>query len=458
MGHEKKQKGNRAGSGGSVVGGEGGATTKTTADSHETKRKKIMSETKIIQDEWGDLHQTQTERGGWRSVKRVVFDEDEDGNIIEHEFSLISPKTKDYISALKGAGFSLQLNEMTWRAENNGLPIDDITESLIMNALRDFGLKGENHIGNAMLEMAYDNKYHPVKKYFVELPKWDGVDRLTMMLECLKSDNDELSALFMRKWMIGAVAKVFEQGQNFMLVLSGPQGIGKSYFTRWLAPLLFVEGALNPTNKDSLAQMIKFFIWEVAELEGIFKRSDVAALKDIITAPEITYRAPYAKYDFTRPSAASLIGTINPDGAGFMRDSTGNRRFAVIELLSITHSYTEIDKTQLWAQIYAYYLAGEKWELSKAERSAQDEKNTDYEIISPVEELFNKHYTTDPENKEFTGTIDIITHLETLPDGGLTGNQRANLMELSGILKKKGLTRVRKGGARVYGFLGVIKN
>ena len=414
-----------------------------------------MSDDRIVQDEFGDLYQQQNERGGWKNVKRVVFGEDEDGNVVEHEFSLVMPKTKDYISALRGAGFDIQLNEMTWRAETNGAPIDDITESMILNALRDFGLRGENHVRNAMLEMAFDNKYHPVKKYFRELPKWDGVDRLGTVLGCLKTDNDALSAVFLRKWMIGAVAKIFEQGQNFMLVLSGPQGIGKSYFTRWLAPLLFVEGALNPTNKDSLAQMIKYFIREVAELEGVFKRADVAALKDIITAPEITYRAPYAKYDFTRPSAASLIGTINPDGAGFLRDSTGNRRFAVIELLAINHSYTAIEKGQLWAQIYACYLSGEKWELTKDERALQDDKNADYEVVSNVEEMFNRFYTTNPLNADFTGTMEIITELER---EGLTGNQRANLMELSGILKKRGLERVRRGGSRVYGFLGVTKN
>lgn len=46
---------------------------------------------------------------------------------------------------------------------------------------------------------------------------------------------------------------------------------------------------------------------------------------------EITLRKAYTKYDITKPAITSFIGTINEDGAGFLTDTTGNRRYVIIK-------------------------------------------------------------------------------------------------------------------------------
>lgn len=412
----------------------------------------MSEEINVINDEFGDLIQVPNARGGWKNKERVVYAEDLDGEIIEFRFNVATPKTKDYLTALESQFFNVRLNEMTWRLECNGEPLDDIMEAIVMNTMRDLGLRGIDHIRRAMQEMGHNNQYHPVKEYFETLPEWDKVDRLTKFFNCIKVSNPDIAYTFIRKWMIGAIAKVYKQEQNFMLVFSGGQGLGKSYLSRWLCPVLFVEGALNPNNKDTLAKMVSAFMWEVAELEGIFRRADIAALKDIITTPEITYRPPYARYDVTRPASASLIGTINPDGAGFMRDNTGNRRYGMVEIIDIDHDYTKIDIKQLWAQVYQYYKAGENHNLTKEQQDRQNEINADYETVSMVEQMLLKHYNVGAEIKEWTASTDIITELELQ---GLKGNQRSNLMELSGILTKAGLEKGKKNN--VWGWYGVDK-
>ena len=108
----------------------------------------------------------------------------------------------------------------------------------------------------------------------------------------------------------------------FWLVLLGAQGKGKSGLAEWLCPVprLFYEGPINPDDKDSLIRLINNWIWEVAELDSTTKRSERSALKHFISTKTVKVRVPYGQYDTEKPAAASMIGTINEDGTGFLHD------------------------------------------------------------------------------------------------------------------------------------------
>jgi predicted P-loop ATPase len=103
-----------------------------------------------------------------------------------------------------------------------------------------------------MIVQALDNKYHPVRDYLNSLT-WDGKDHLTELIEHFEDKAGYFEKWF-RHWIVGAVAKVFEGFQNPMLVIDGPQAIGKSYFARWLCPpnltRNFYAGAILPDSKD----------------------------------------------------------------------------------------------------------------------------------------------------------------------------------------------------------------
>lgn len=419
------------------------------------------SEFRNIQDEYGTLTQRQSTRGGWvnysRTMNGVTFMLD------------TSKRTVDYLLALQAGGVNIRLNDMNGRLEAwGGLellpkepePLADIYQDVILNWLTDIGHTGQDRMLRAISEAGAANKYHPIRDYLNGLT-WDGRDHVSAFLDHLHFNEVvgvELGRLFCRRWLIGAVAKVMEQGQNFMLVLDGDQGIGKSYLVRWICPLprLFIEGAIHPDDKDSYLRLMSHWIWEVGELEGTTRRSDRAALKDFITRREVTVRAPYGRNDITRPAVASLIGTINEDGAGFLNDPTGTRRFAVVKLDAIDYGYTEIPPDQLWAQVFALYQDGESWELTGQERAAQHAINARYEADSPVEQYLRRVYTWDKDasrrQENFVAALDIM---EDLRLAGLSGNERANLMEISTVLKRAGLVKARVKG--VTGFYGIAK-
>ena len=405
-----------------------------------------MSHTREGVDQFSAYVEEETGRG-WRKLRR---------SLNGYEFLVYGSKTDDYIMAINASGVFLQLNLMSDRLElQDGRPISDYELAAILNRLRDYDMKDVGRMGDAIKEAALRNKYHPVKDYLDSL-LWDGECHFDNLMRCL-SMSSPAAVVFWRKWLIGSIAKMVAAQQNYMLVLLGAQGKGKSRLAEWLCPLprLFYEGPINPDDKDSLIRLINNWIWEVAELDSTTKRSERSALKHFITTRTVKVRVPFGRYDTEKPAAASLIGTINPDGTGFLNDPTGNRRFAVVHLDDIDWAYTKIDRGQLWAELYDAYLRGEPWELTPYEQEIQAEINGGHMMVSPLEELLLQYYEIDATNTEqFTPTMEILERLTTL---GLKGDQFKQKMELATILTKMGLKPIQKKvkGKPIRGYIGV---
>src|SRR5262249_16565633 len=139
---------------------------------------------------------------------------------------------------LAECGYTFRLNRAGNILECNGAPIDDDLAALIRTQYRDAGLKGIGALEDAYRAEARRNAYHPVRDC-VSSVVWDGQPHISRLATYLHSsdpsivyaDTSERSTIgtYLYRWLIGAVAKACDQKQNSMLVLGGPQGIGKSY-------------------------------------------------------------------------------------------------------------------------------------------------------------------------------------------------------------------------------------
>ena len=385
--------------------------------------------------------------GGWRKFKR-------ERNGIQ--FLTYGSKTDDYINSLLANGIDLCLNEMSDRVELLGKgPLTDIQESVIINRLTDCDMKNTDKMRRAIHEAAHRSRYHPVREYLDGLT-WDGQDHLAALLNKLEMSS-QLADVFWRKFLIGSVAKALDAHQNFMLVLVGAQGRGKSRLVRWLCPLpeLFNEGPVSPDNKDDLLLLLNNWLWEVSELDSTTRRSDRSALKHFISLKNVKVRVPYGRYPIDKPAAASMIGTVNEDGTGFLNDPSGNRRFGVVKLQGIDWSYEDIDRDQLWAQIYAAYNAGESHELTHHEQEIQNSMNLEFTLQTPLEQLFLSYFEYDPSQPDrFMSSMEILSRLA---DVGLEGKQYTNAIELANTMTKLGIQPAikRDGGKQKRGYCGV---
>lgn len=359
-----------------------------------------------------------------------------------------------YLQDLSDLGYTFTYNEATDSVEVNGRQITDVLQAEIRAKMRDKRHKQMTAIEDAYTAHAWANRYHPIREYLSGLA-WDGGQHIATLSGCF-TDRHGMFGLFLRRWMIGAVAKVFQQAQNMMLVLEGAQDIGKSFFVRWLCPATllpyFVEGAIDTQDKDTWARLAGKWLWEVGELGATTRRADREALKDFITRQEVTIRKPYGRNDITRPALASLIGTINEEGAGFLNDPTGSRRFAIVSLTAVDRGYSALRVDDLWAEAFVAYQAGEPWQLSDDERARQTAINEEYEVGSPLEGLLLKYYDVDPNSLSWASSTDIIQDLESY---GLKDNQRASLMELARVMQRLGVERQRV--RRVYSYRGVTR-
>jgi len=361
-------------------------------------------------------------------------------------------QTADYIRDLTNLGYRFKHNEVTDRIEVNGEPITDMLQAKIRTEMRDMRHKRMAEVEDAYTANAGEHCYNPVKDYFNTLT-WDGQPHIERLAGYF-TDRHGVFGLYLRRWLIGAVAKLFENARNFMLVLDGEQYIGKSRFCRWLCPPpdYFHEGPLDTNDKDTWTRLTSTFIWELSELDATTKRSDRSALKDFISRQQVTIRRPYARFDTTRPALASLIGTINEEGPGFLNDPTGNTRFAVANLSTIDFGYETVDVNQVWAEAYTAYMAGEPWELNFNERQQQALINSEYENEITIEGMVRKYYDLDPAADVWLAGMEIILDLETY---GLRDNQRASLMELARLMKKWGHERRRV--KQVWSYKGVTR-
>ena len=374
------------------------------------------------------------------------------------------PATKSaaYITALGDLGYSFRLNELTQEIEVNGAPITDHIEAEIRVKMRDLTYTSTKAFEDAYIAHALRNSYHPIKSYLNSL-KWDGRGHIEQLGTFLVDNHapfangDKVSRRLLRRWLIGAVGKVFDRIQTPMLVIEGKQNLGKSHFVAWLASVLpdyFIEGPISPDDKDAKIRLMSRWLWEVSELGATTRRADVEALKSFITLRDVTVRKPYGHHDVHGPAVCSLIGTLN-DSGGFLNDTTGSRRFLTLALTDLNWGYrTDVNIAQVWAQAVHLYRAGESPYLTPDERDKQNEINAEFTAVDPVEDVIASRFVIDAREMDWvTSSVDLTDAVDLALHGTSTAHARA----IAAYLKSRGIVASRPyiGGSQVRGYRGV---
>lgn len=350
--------------------------------------------------------------------------------------------TEDIVAWYDENMLRFAINDMSEKLMFNGVAMTDTHAAIIRTQLRDDSVP-ISHAEDTQIALGNKYRYHPVKRYFRSL-KWDGKTDHIDVLASYFQDERGIFYEWLKRWLIGAVAKVEGDGsnQNFMLVLDGAQDLGKSRFAEWLCPLreLFLEEQIIPDDKDSQIRAIENFIWEAGELGHIIRKADREAFKLFLTTRTRKVRPPYGKRDIVKPVCASFIGTVNNEGGGFLNDPTGSRRFAVATITTIDWAYsTDVNVNDIWAQAFALYEQGDSWELRGDDAALRDAINAEYEQVDPLEDMVLTKFMINPDkgdSEEWWLTSPRILYLLSLqPDN------RASTMRLATVLKAAGLDK-----------------
>lgn len=239
-----------------------------------------------------------------------------------------------------------------------------------------YGIVAPYKINDGLAIIEKKNKYHPIIDY-LNSNTWDKVSRVdTLMIDYLGAEDCEYTKSITRKMLVAAVSRVFNPGIKFdyMLVLVGRQGIGKSYIINLLGREWYSDSLNTVYGKEAYEQLQNAWILEMAELSAT-KKADAEAIKHFISKTEDSYRQAYGRRVDTFKRQCVFFGTTNENE--FLKDRTGNRRYWPLMVgvnKPLKNLFKDLNKNeinQIWAEALYLYKCGEKLILEgEVEREA----------------------------------------------------------------------------------------
>lgn len=275
---------------------------------------------------------------------------------------------------------------LPWRRIRTPEPIKNVDESGVRNYIESiYGITGSQKIDDAMALIFESESFHPIKDYLNGL-EWDFEERIDYLLvDYFGTPDTVYNREAIRKTLVAAVARVFNPGCKFDLVLTiiGAQGAKKSSFVNKLGMQWYSDTFTTVHGKEAFEQLQGAWIMEMAEMAG-FRKADRESIKHYVSKQEDTYRPAYGKSVETYKRQNIFIGTSNV--REFLNDPTGNRRFMPVDVV-LENIKKDVwkdldgDIDQIWAEAVYLYRAGEKLYLSEeAESIARYEQSAHSEV------------------------------------------------------------------------------
>ncbi len=266
-----------------------------------------------------------------------------------------------------------------------------------------YNIKSAETIKNALTEVVHQNTFHPIKSYLDE-QHWDGIARLdTLFIDYLGAENTAYVRAVTRKMFVAAIKRIYEAGCKFdyMLVLVGPQGAGKSSILAKMGRQWFSDSLKTFDSKEAGEHLQGAWIIEIGELAAM-KKAEVDEIKQFLSKESDRYRVAYDRMVTDFPRKCVFFGTTNNNN--FLQDTTGNRRFWPVTVdpnRRAKNHFTELTESvigQIWAEALSLYMGGEPLEL-------------DDQLYTEAQSMQERHMDTDPREGL------IMEYLETpLPE------------------------------------------
>lgn len=252
---------------------------------------------------------------------------------------------------------------------------------------RKYGISGKDRIFDAVNVVAQRRSFHPVREY-LDSCTWDGVPRVeTLLVDYLGAEDNDYTRAVTRKTLAAAVARIYHPGCKFdyMLTLRGKQGLGKSAIIAKLGGQWFSDTFTTMQGKDAYEQVQGVWLMEVGELAGM-RKAEAETIKLYISKQRDRFRPAYGRRLQEFPRQCVFIGTTNE--SQFLRDTTGNRRFWVVDTPNeptrdLWEDLTPETVRLIWAEAVEIYKTGETLYLPRELEEKAREVQEAYEEENP---------------------------------------------------------------------------
>lgn len=332
----------------------------------------IMSEAPEDDSDWAERlqrNQNNTVKGTIDNI-RIILDGD--------------PLLKGRFALNQFAGRGEVLAALPWNVSGKRrLWSDTDNNGLYWYLERYWGITSRGNIDSALDIHASAHAFNEVQDYINGL-QWDGTPRLdTLFIDFLGAADTQYNRAVCRKSFTAAIARAMAPGCKFdnMLILAGPQGIGKSTLLDKMSLGWFNDSIRTFEGKEASELLQGVWLIEVAELDA-FRKTDIARIKQFLSLRADRYRAAYGRHVRETPRCCVFFGTCNE--VEFLQDTTGNRRFWPVDVGEIPHSKTVWNDLtddyirQVWAEAKTRWQTGESLYLSgtvEAEAKVKQEEH-----------------------------------------------------------------------------------
>lgn len=311
-------------------------------------------------------------------------------------------------------------------------------------------------LGEYVNYLADLNLHNPVANWVTCKP-WDGVSRMQAFYQTITAEGEdedlrvlEQKVAMMRRWMISAIAAAFRPNgvsAHGVLVLQGDQYLGKTKWFKSLVPSdlgVIQDGLmLRPDDRDSVKQVVSYWLVELGELDATFRKSDIAQLKSFLTRDRDVLRRAYARMESEYARRTVFFASVNP--RQFLHDPTGNRRYWTISCKKINHDH-RLDMQQVWAEVYQQdYLRGETWYLTPDEMQALNDNNRDHEVLDPIRERLQSRFDWEAPASMWRW----MTATDAMAEIGFDRPTRADVTQAGQILQELNGQQRRKSNGRL---------
>jgi predicted P-loop ATPase len=263
-----------------------------------------------------------------------------------------------------------------------------------------YGISSSAKVDDARKLALEANSFHPVRDYLnAAADAYDGKARIkTLLPKYMGTETSIYTHQAMMVWMTAAVARIFNPGCKFDMVLTlvGPQESHKSTFFAALAGEWFSDTFTTFRGQTAFESLMGNWIVEMGELSAM-NRTTIEVAKGFIASQRDNFRPAYGHTVESFPRQCVFGATTNIDA--FLSDETGNRRFLPVvvnreaaELSPFDLIDNPGDVQQLWGEAVKAYRAGGKLYLTgeahKQHAAAQERHSaTDDRLGAVVEYL-----------------------------------------------------------------------
>ncbi len=315
-----------------------------------------------------------------------------------------------------------------------------------------------------LLKSSFSPKVDPILQYFERLGpyKEDEPDYIQMLCNTVISSHPHKTE-FMRKWLVGVVANVFNRQEcdnQLVLLFRGAQGIRKSKLAQYMCPKILrnykFSGNINTNmqNKDNnqiLSQNLIVILDDCVHMNLKLRPEET---KGFVTLDFLQYRAPYGKSLITWPRNASLLGTMNEDEVFYEHE---NRRFILIDLTRVEwNDLIGIDMDDVYRQAKSLWKSKKfHWHLNRKERKQLQEVNQHYMVSTKEEQMILKYFELPVPDSDLKGCMHLPpAEIESYIAEQENGNFRSTPTQIGRAMKALGNAKVSKSlnGRRIKGY------